>query len=80
MVDHLREYPIYYILSQRHLNSEVYLDPEYLSIDDIKENVENLEYSEDRIKELYFSRPNDEGGLNIIRTLIMLIVQLMIVR
>jgi len=38
--------------------SEVYIDPDYLSAYDIKENVVNVGYSEDRIKELYFSRPN----------------------
>jgi len=34
------------------------VDSNYLSVDDIKENVVNLGHSEDRIQELYFSRPN----------------------
>ena len=37
---------------------EVYINPDYVSVDYIKENVVNLGYSEDRIKELYFSRPS----------------------
>jgi len=37
---------------------EVYIDPDYLSVEDIKDNVVNLGYSEDRIEEVYFSRPN----------------------
>ena len=38
--------------------TKVYIDPNYFSVDDIKENVVNLVYSKDRIKELYFSVPN----------------------
>ena len=38
--------------------SMVYLDPDYLSVEDLKENVVKLGYSEDRIKEIYLSRPN----------------------
>jgi len=36
----------------------VYVDPDYMSVDDIKDGVVNLGYSKERIKEMYFSRPN----------------------
>jgi len=36
----------------------VYIDPDYFSVDDIKENVVNLGYFDDRIKELCFTMPN----------------------
>ena len=38
--------------------SDMYMDPNYMSVDDIKEGRGNLGYSEERIKEMYFSRPN----------------------
>ena len=36
----------------------MYMDPDYMSVDDIKEGVVNLGYFEESIKEMYFSRPN----------------------
>jgi len=36
----------------------VYMDPNYMNVDGIKEGIVNLSYSEERIKEMYFSRPH----------------------
>ena len=38
--------------------SNVYMNPNYMSAYDIREGVVHLGYSERRIKEMYFSRPN----------------------
>jgi len=38
--------------------SDVYMDLDYMSAYDIKERVVNLGYSKERIKEMYFSRPD----------------------
>ena len=38
--------------------SNVYMDPDYINVDEIKERVVNLGYSKERIKELYCSRLN----------------------
>ena len=38
--------------------SDVYMEPDYMSVDDIKKKVVNLGYSEEMTKEMYFSRPN----------------------
>ena len=43
----------------------MYIDPDYMSVDDIKEKVVTLGFSKERIKEMYFSSPNAlvEDGL-----------------
>jgi len=50
--------------------SGVYINPDYLRVDYIKKNLVNLGYSEDKTKELYFSRPNVpfEESLVLIQT------------
>ena len=48
----------------------MYMDLDYTSVYDIKDGVVNLGYSEKRIEEMYFSRPNVpfEDGLVLIQS------------
>ena len=45
---------VHHLLYTKLEASNVYMDPDYLSVDNIKEIVVNSDYSKERIKQMYF--------------------------